>query len=97
MGRSWEIRGLFGNEFAMERAIEELKNYRGFEFAVLDRRNLSIRFEKRDPKMEEIVKRSLEIHHGFVESEAPLGDYDAMRTAAKKKKLKKEEKKAKVH
>jgi len=97
MGRPWEIRGLFGNEFAMEQAIEELKNYKGFEFAALDRRNLSIRFEKRDAETEEVVKRSLEIHHGFVESEAHLGDYDAIRTAARKKKLKKEEKKAKVH
>jgi len=98
MARPWEIRGLFGNEFAMEQAIEELKNHTGYEWAVLDRRNLSVRFAKRDQEVEEVVKRTFEIHHGFVESEAPLGDYDAKKDAALQKKLKKEEKKrAKSH
>ena len=95
MARAWEIRGLFGNEFAMEKTIEELKNHKGYEWAVLDRRNLSVRFMKRDAEMEEIVKRAFEIHHGFVESEAPLGDYDTKREEAKQKKLRKEEKKLK--
>jgi hypothetical protein len=98
MGKTWEIRGLFGNEFAMEQAIEELKNHKGFEWAVLDRRNLSVRFARRDAKTEEIVKRAFEIYHGFVESEAPLGDYDAKKEAAKQKKFRKEERKrAKNH
>jgi hypothetical protein len=91
MGKIWEIRGLFGNEFAMEQAIEDLKNHKGFECEVLDRRNLSVRFVRRDSENEEIVKRTLEIHHGFVESEAPLGDYDAKKEAAKQKKLRREE------
>jgi len=95
MGKAWEIRGLFGNEFAMENAIEELKNHKGFEWTVLDRRNLSVRFSKRDPETEDIVKRAFEINHGFVESEAPLGSYDAKRAKEKQKKLKKEEKKRK--
>ena len=95
MAKIWEIRGLFGNEFAMENAIEELKNHKGFEWAVLDRRNLSVRFSRRDPETEEIVKRAFEIHHGFVESEAPLGDYEAKRAKEKRKKLEKEEKKRK--
>lgn len=93
MAKAWEIRGLFGNEFAMEQAIEEFKKHKGFEWAVLDRRNLSVRFVKRDAEMEEIVKRTLEIHHGFVESEAPLGDYDTKKEAARQKKLRKEERK----
>jgi hypothetical protein len=93
MAGTWEIRGLFGNEFAMEQAVEELKKRKGFEWTVLDRRNLSVRFVKRDDEMEEIVKRTFEIHHGFVESEAPLGDYDTKKEAAKQKKLRKEEKK----
>jgi len=95
MAKIWEIRGLFGNEFAMENAIEELKNHKGFEWAVLDRRNLSVRFSKRNPEAEDIVKRAFEIHHGFVESEAPLGDYEAKRAKEKRKKLEKEEKKRK--
>ena len=93
MTRVWEIRGLFGNEFAMEQAIEELKNHKGFEWTVIDRRNLSVRLARRDAGTEEIVKRTFEIHHGFVESEAPLGDYDSKKQAERQKKLKKEEKK----
>ena len=89
----WEIRGLFGNEYAMEQAIEELKKHQGLHWAVLDRRNLSIRFERRDPETEEIVRRTLEMYHGFAEHEGPLGEYDRQRTDAKKKKLEKEEKK----
>jgi len=93
MGKPWEIRGLFGNELAMEEAIEELKGYKGYEWIVLDRRNLSVRFSKRSPETEEVVKRALEIHHGYVESEAPLGEYDAGREAERLKKVRKEERK----
>lgn len=93
MPKAWEIRGLFGNEFAMEQAVEELKKHKGFDCAVLDRRNLSVRFLKRDAETEEIVKRMFETHHGFVESEAPLGDYDAKKEAVRQKKLRREEKK----
>jgi len=89
----WEIRGLFGNEYAMERAIEELKKHQGYKWEVLDMRNLSIRFEKRDAETEEIVKRTLEMYHGFAEHEGPLGEYDRQRREAREKKLKDEEKK----
>jgi hypothetical protein len=89
----WEIRGLFGNEYAMEQAIEELKKHQGFEWAVLDRRNLSIRFARRDPDTEEIVKRTLEMYHGFAEHEGPLGEYDRKRREEREKKLKKEDEK----
>ena len=61
----WEIRGLFGNEYALEQAVEELKKHKGYECVVLDRRNISIRFQKRDREVEEMVKRAFEIHHGF--------------------------------
>ena len=89
----WEIRGLFGNEYAMEQAIEELKKHTGFEWTVLDRRNLSIRFPKRDAEGEEVVRRTLEIYHGYAEHEGPLGEYDRMRVEERRKKLKKEEEK----
>jgi hypothetical protein len=95
MAKQWEIRGLFGNEYALEQAVESLKGLKGFEFAVLDRRNLSVRFDKRDSKTEEIVKRTFEIHHGFVESEGPLGEYDAEREAARLKKSRELEEKGK--
>ena len=87
----WEIRGLFGNEYAMEQAIEELKKHTGFEWTVLDRRNLSIRFPKRDAEGEEVVRRTLEMYHGYAEHEGPLGEYDRMRVEERRKKLKKEE------
>jgi hypothetical protein len=91
----WEIRGLFGNEYAMEQAIEELKKHEGYEWAVLDRRNLSIRFAKRNTEAEEVVKRTLEMYHGFAEHEGPLGEYDRQRTAERAKKAKKDEEKRK--
>ena len=93
MADVWEIRGLFGNEYAMEQAIEELKKHEGFQWEVLDRRNLSIRFPKRNPETEEIVKRTLEMYHGYNEHEGPLGEYDRMRKEEREKKLKREEEK----
>jgi len=89
----WEIRGLFGNEYAMEQAIEELKKHQGYQWEVLDRRNISIRFERRDAETEELVKRTLEMYHGFAEHEGPVGEYDRQRREERKKKLKNEEKK----
>jgi len=91
----WEIRGLFGNEYAMEQAIEELKKHKGFEWVVLDRRNLSVRFPKRNGEEEGMVKRTFEIYHGFAEHEGPLGEYDRQRREEKEKKLKKDEEKKK--
>lgn len=91
----WEIRGLFGNEYAMEQAIEELKKHKGFEWTVLDRRNLSVKFAKRDPEVEEVVKRTFEMYHGFAEHEGPLGEYDRERREEKEKKAKKDEDKRK--
>lgn len=88
----WEIRGLFGNEYAMEQAIEELKKHAGYEWVVLDRRNLSVRFPKRDPVTEEVVKRTFEIYHGYSEHEGPLGEYDSQRKAEREKQMKDDEK-----
>ncbi len=93
MARQWEIRGLFGNEYAMEQAIEELKNHKGFEWVVLDRRNLSVRMRDRDAETERIIKRTFEIYHGYVEAEAPLGDFESDRRKEKEKKLKSDAKK----
>jgi hypothetical protein len=91
----WEIRGLFGNEYAMEQAIEELKKHQGCEWKVLDRRNLSVRFVKRDREAEEMVKRTFEMYHGYAEHEGPLGEYDRKRREESEKKHKKDEEKKK--
>ncbi len=93
MDKVWEIRGLFGNEYAMETAIEELKKHEGCEYKVLDRRNLSVRLRRRDGNLEGIIRRAIDIAHGFVESEAPLGEFDRIRQELKLKKLKELEKK----
>ena len=95
MAKVWEIRGLFGNEFAMEQAIEELKKHEGFEYVVLDRRNLSVRFPRRNEATESMVKRTFEIYHGYSEHEGPLGEYDAQRKAEHDKKVMKDEEKRK--
>ena len=93
MAGIWEIRGLFGNEYAMEQAIAELGKHKGFEWVVLDRRNISVRFSRRDSQSEDVVKRTFEICHGFTEHEGPLGEYDRTRKEEREKKLKKEEEK----
>ena len=91
----WEIRGLFGNEYAMEQAVEELKKQGGFEWVVLDRRNLSVRLAKRNVETEEMVKRIFEMYHGYPEHTGPLGEYDKLKKEEIDKKMKKEAEKQK--
>ena len=95
MARDWEIRGLFGNEYALETAVEELKKHEGVRCEVLDRRNLSVRLKGRDESLEGIVRRAIEIAHGYVESEAPLGEFERTKQRLKEKKLKEFEEKKK--
>ena len=93
MAREWEIRGLFGNEYALETAVEELKKHEGVQCQILDRRNLSVRLKGRDDSLEGIIKRAIEIAHGYVESEAPLGEFERTKQRLKEKKLKEFEEK----
>ncbi len=93
MARDWEIRGLFGNEYALETAVEELKKHEGLQYEVLDRRNLSVRLKGRDETLEGIIRRAIEIAHGYVESEAPLGEFERTKQRLKEKKLKEFEEK----
>jgi hypothetical protein len=98
MAGDWEVRGLFGNEYAMENAVDELKKMeRVPEFKVLDRRNLSVIVSKGDTKTRGLVRNIITIAHGFVEADGPLGQYDAEKAEIKRKKLKEyEEKRKKV-
>jgi hypothetical protein len=92
----WEVRGLFGNEYALERAVDEIKKMeKPPEFAVLDRRNLRVVLSKNDLETTNLVKNIITIAHGFVESDAPLGTFDKKRAELKAKKLKAEEEKRK--
>src|SRR5271155_1522851 len=57
MPGNWEVRGLFGNELAMEDAIEGLKKLQKVpEYKVLDRRNLQVVLSKTDSEGRELVK-----------------------------------------
>ena len=93
MAREWEIRGLFGNEYALETAVEELKKHEGVQCQVLDRRNLSVRLKGRDESLEGIIRRAIEIAHGYVESEAPLGEFERTKQRLREKKLREFEEK----
>jgi hypothetical protein len=97
MPGDWEVRGLFGNEFAMENAIDELKRLEKVpDFKVLDRRNLQVVINKSDTKSRDLIKNVIKIAHGYVEADAPLGQYDEKKAEAKRKKLKEYEEKVKA-
>lgn len=97
MPGNWEVRGLFGNEFAMESAIEGLRKLEKIpDFKVLDRRNLQVVLNKNDSRGRELVKNVIKIAHGYVESDAPLGQYDAKKAETKRKKMKEYEEKVKA-
>ena len=73
-GGDWEVRGLFGNEYALERAVDEIKKMeKPPEFAVLDRRNLRVVLSKNDS---ETKQAGQEHHHDsprFRGERRPLG------------------------
>lgn len=95
-GGDWEVRGLFGNEYALERAVDEIKKMeRPPEYAVLDRRNLRVVLTKSDTEKSKLVKNIITIAHGWIESEAPLGEFDKKKAEAKAKKIKLDEEKRK--
>ena len=95
-GGNWEVRGLFGNEYALERAVDEIKKMdKAPDYTVLDRRNLRVVLYKNDAQTKALVKNIITIAHGFVEADAPLGQYDAKKAEIKRKKLKEYEEKRK--
>jgi len=96
MPSDWEVRGIFGNEYAMENAVDELKKMDQVpEFKVLDRRNLRVVMSARDTRTREQVRNIITIAHGYVEADGPLGRYDAERAEIKRRKTKEYEEKRK--
>ncbi len=92
----WEVRGLFGNEYALERAVDELKKLdEAPQFSVLDRRNLKVVMSSDDAETQKLVRNIITIAHGWVESDAPLGDFDKKMAEKKAKRLKADEEKRK--
>jgi len=97
MPGDWEVRGIFGNEYALEAAVDELKRLESVpEFKVLDRRNLQVVVSKNDAKTRGLVRNVIKMSHGFVEADGPVGEYDAKRAAIKQKKMKEYEEKRKA-
>jgi len=97
MPGDWEVRGLFGNEYAMESAIDGLKKLEKVpDFKVLDRRNPQVVLDKKDSKTRDLVKNVIKIAHGYVEADAPFGQYDTKKAEAKRKKLKEYDEKVKA-
>jgi hypothetical protein len=97
MPGDWEVRGLFGNEYALEGAVDELKKLESVpEFKVLDRRNLQVVVSRDDTKTRGLVKNVIKMSHGFVEADGPVGQYDAKRAEIKRKKMKEYEEKRKA-
>ena|SRR5438105_3451430 len=84
----WEVDGLFGNEYAMESALEELKKVKDIEFRVLDRRNLRIMLKEDDIEVRELIKNIIKIAHGFVENDGPVGELDRKIEKKKREKVK---------
>jgi hypothetical protein len=96
MAGDWEVRGLFGNEYALERAVGEIRRMdKPPEVVVLDRRNLKVLLSKKDQETKRMVRNIITIAHGFVESDAPLGEFDKKTAERKAKKLKAEAEKKK--
>jgi hypothetical protein len=94
MAGDWEVRGLFGNEYALERAVDQIKGMeKSPKFTVIDRRNLSVVMAKNDAETKMLVRNIITIAHGFIESDAPLGAYDRKKAEQKAKKMKADEQK----
>jgi len=96
MARLWEVDGIFGNEYALENAVDELKKLKGIEFQVRDRRNLRVVMDRNDEETKGLVKRVITMAHGFVESDALEGEYDdkiQKKKLAKSKELEERKKK----
>jgi hypothetical protein len=95
-GGNWEVRGLFGNEYALERAVDELKKMgKPPSFTVIDRRNLQVVLSKSDTETRNLVRNIITIAHGFIESDAPVGTLEKKKAENKAKKLKLEAEKRK--
>jgi hypothetical protein len=97
MAGDWEVRGLFGSEFALDHAVEEIqKMQRPPTFEKLDRRNLQVVLSKGDPETKKLVRNIITIAHGFIESDAPLGTLEKKKAEIKAQRLKKDAEKKKL-
>ena len=76
VAKLWEVRGLFGNEYAMENAVEEIRKLKDVQYKMLDRRNLQVVLKRDDESTMALVRNIIKIAHGYVEGEGVPGEID---------------------
>lgn len=95
MAKLWEVRGLFGNEYAMETAVEEIKRLKDVQYKMLDRRNLQVVVRKSDEGTKALIRNIIKIAHGYVEGEGAPGEIDREKEKRRIEKMKESEEKRK--
>ncbi len=95
MVKLWELRGLFGNEYAMEKAVDEIKKLKDVRYEMLDRRNLKVLLRRGDESTKALVKNIIKIAHGYVEGEGVPGEIDRKKEKSRLEKMKGHEAKKK--
>lgn len=95
MAKLWEVRGLFGNEYAMENAVEEIKKLKDVQYKMLDRRNLQVVLRQNDESTKALIKNIIKIAHGYVEGEGAPGEIDKEKQKRRLEKIKEDEEKRK--
>ncbi|MBI2649547.1 MAG: hypothetical protein HYW93_07855 [Thaumarchaeota archaeon] len=96
MAKLWEVRGLFGNEYAMENAVDEIRKLKNVQYKMLDRRNLQVVLKRGDESTKALVRNIIKIAHGYVEGEGVPGEIDRDKEKRRLEKVKesKEKKRA---
>ncbi len=95
MAKLWEVRGLFGNEYAMENAVDEIRKLKDVQFKMLDRRNLQVVLKRGDKGTKALVRNIIKIAHGYVEGEGVPGEIDREKEKLRLEKVKGVEEKRK--
>lgn len=68
----WQLTAVFGNEWALERALQKLAGEKNASYQVADRRTLTVRLRRKDEALRERVVDLIRAAYGHVEEE-PLG------------------------
>lgn len=93
VAKLWEVRGLFGNEYAMENAVEEIRKLKDVQYKMLDRRNLQVVLKRGDESTKALVRNIIKIAHGYVEGEGVPGEIDREKEKRRLEKVKEFEEK----
>ncbi len=88
MAKLWEVRGLFGNEYAMENAVDEIRKLKYVQYKMLDRRNLQVVLKRGDESTKALVRNIIKIAHGYVEGEGVPGEIEREKEKLRLEKVK---------